>query len=334
MVSIKRYLGYNESEGALREAVSLLVEKIGECAVAREPGEFQDFRHEIRKIHEALTPDLPIQNMAILVGSAAQRLETYNRLITTTIGKRSDDFQTIFRMLQESLVKIAGENIESVQGLSRIGAELERSTGFEDLQALKLHLGECLSGLREEIEREKNASKTLIEKLQCAIEDVREPGARLPQPEIDKATGTPLHAECLTAIQEAIGKGTRHYAAVMVVKRVQPINARFGRDAGDRMLSRFREHLESHLFASDQVFRWTGPAMVAILERPEAADRVREMIRRVVEGRIEETYFASGRSVLIPISAAWSVFALTSPVDATEKQIEAFIATQGNRDFA
>jgi len=334
MVSIKRYLGYNDSESALRQAVSLLVGKIGEGAVKGDARELTAFSQEMRGIREGLTPELPLPNVLILVGSAIQEMETYNRRITRTIGQRSDNFQTIFRMLREGLVKIAGENTESVQSLCRIGAELERSIGFEDLQALKLHLGQCLSGLREEIEREKSASRTLIEKLQGMIENVREPGARLPQPRMDTATGTPFHAECLAAIQEAIGKGTRHYAAVMVVNRVQSINTRFGRDAGDRMQLRFKEHVESHLFASDQLFRWTGSAIVAILERPEPADRVRETIRRIIDARVEETYRVSGRSVLIPISAAWSVIALTSPVDATEKQIEAFIATQGNCDPA
>jgi GGDEF domain-containing protein len=334
IVSIKRYLNMNGLEEAPQQALPLVIEKLGECAVECDPEELRTFQSQMSEISDALIPDLPPKNMLVLAESAMQALEDYNKRIMKLIGRQGSDFQTIANMLQTSLVKIAGHNTESVQGLSRIGKELERAIGFKDLQSLKIHLGTCLEDLREEIDREKTASKALIERLQIEIEGFRGPGVRLPQQKADAATGLPGYEECIAAIQEAIGRGTRHYAVVMVVNRVQPISARFGKEAGDWMLAQFSEYIGTQLTPADQLFRWTGPALVGILERPQALDQVRGIVRRMFDTPINKTYDVNGRSVFIPISAASSIQILATTPEGTEKQIQKFIASQGCRDFA
>ena len=332
MISLKRFMNGNERESAALQVAALLVEKLGDCAVEDDKQELESFRAEMRVVHDAMTPDLPPENLLILAGSAMQALETYNRRVTSTISHRGDDFQSIIRMLQDSLVKITGENVQSVQSLNRIGEELDRGIGFQDLQSVKVHLSVCLSGLRQEIERGKNASKTMVEGLQIQIETFRALAKKIPDRKVDAATRVLNQEDCIAAIRNAIEKGTRHYAVVMVVNRIQPINARFGREAGDRILARFKEYIEAQLGASDQLFRWVGPAVVVIMERPQSGDQVRLLVKRMFDAPLQENLELGARSVLVPISAAWSVIALTSPPDV-EKQIEAFIASQGTRDY-
>ena len=348
MISLKRYLSSNttETEETLRQLIALFVRKIGESAVVVDQHELEAFRDEIRRVQEALTSDLPMENMLIVTGSATQALETYNKRVMRTIGNQGNDVQAILKLLQDHLGKMTGANNHSIESLGKVGEELERFKGFKDLQPLKLHLTQCLSGLRTEIEREKSASKELIERLQIDIEGFRESDrarshpdrAQLKpdreQPASDPATGLQRQGECIAAIQAAIDKGTRHYAVVMVVSRVQPINARFGRAAGDLMLLRFKEMMEIRIVAPDRLFRWSGPAMVAILERPQPLTIIRLVVKRLVDVRTEETFQFGDRAVLVPISATWCVFPLEATPAATEKQIHAFIASQGNRDFA
>jgi GGDEF domain-containing protein len=332
MISIKRFLHGNDRENAAMQVAALLVEKLGDCAVEGDTQELESFRGEMRGIHDAMTPDLSTENLLVLAGSAAQALEAYNRRITSTISKRGVEFQTIIRMLQDSLLKIGGENLQSVQSLNRIGEELDRGAGFQDLQSVKMHLSVCLSGLREEIERGKNASKTMVEGLRMQIEAFRGLAEKTADRKVNVAPGLPQQQDCIAAIQNAIEKGTRHYAVVMVVNRIQPINARFGRAAGDRILARFKECIEAQLGASDQLFRWIGPAVVVIMERPQSGDQVRTLVKRMFDTPIQENLELGARSVLIPISAAWSVITLTSAPEV-EKQIEAFIASQGGHDY-
>jgi hypothetical protein len=71
---------------------------------------------------------------------------------------------------------------------------------------------------------------------------------------------------------------------------------------------------------------------VALIERSESLDRVRDQIRRIMEMRLDENLELGERAVLIPVSAAWSVFQLVA-VTTAERQIQAFIASQGNREF-
>ena len=334
MINLKRFMNGNEREGAALQVAALLVEKLGDCAVEADKQELEIFRREMKAVHDAMTPDVPPENLLILAGSATQSLEAYNRRITSTISSRGHEFQTIIRMLQDSLLIIAGENIQSVQSLGELGEELDRGAGFTDLHSLKLHLGTCLSGLRDEIERGKTASKATVEGLQIQIEAFRKLAETIPGRKVDTAAGVLHQEDCLAAIRNAIEKGTRHYAVVMAVNRIQPINARFGRAAGDRILARFKEYIEAQLGASDQLFRWTGPAVVVIMERPQSVDQVRLLVKRMFDTPIQESLELGARSVLIPISAAWSVFVLNSTPDFVEKQIEAFIAGQSSPDLS
>jgi len=328
-----RWSGGNGSENTLRQVASLLIEKLGECAVEDDPGALETFREEMRAVRAALTPALPPENVLVLAGSATEVLQTYNRQITRGLGKQNSAYQMVIRTFLDCLVTIAGADVECIQSLGGIGKELEGAIGFKDLQALKAQLDSCLSLVLESIEREKNGAKAVLEKLQTEIESFRKPAARLPQGRVDGARGSFLQKDCVAAIREAIDRGTRHYAVVMVVNRFQPISARFGREAGDWMLSQFREYVETRLSASDRMFRWIGPAIVAILERPQALDQVRALVRRMLDNPLQATYTSDGRSVLIPLSAAWSVIKVASTLEATEQQIEAFVATHGSRDF-
>jgi diguanylate cyclase (GGDEF)-like protein len=138
---------------------------------------------------------------------------------------------------------------------------------------------------------------------------------------------------CLKAMQDPVAAGKRRYVVTMSVNRIQSINARFGHAAGDRILKVFADFITRQLNPADKVYRWTGPALVALIERSETLERVRDQIRRIMDMRLDENLDLEGRAVLIPVSSAWSVFQLGAPT-AAERQIQVFIASQGNRQFA
>lgn len=335
IVSIKRYLNLSGVEEKPGTALALVLQRLGDCAVDWDADETESFREEMRGITGGLSPVMPHKESLVAAESALQALENYNRRVAQMIDRQSQEFQAIIRMLHDSIVKIAGENVESVACLDRIDEELRQSTSLRELQSLRVHLGHCLPGLREEIRREHLATKSQIERLQIEIErnsSASADGGR-PRRRVDLATGLPGREDCAAAIRQASGSGTRHYALVMAVNRIEPISGRFGREAGDWMLSRFREFIETQLVASDMLFRWNGPAMVAILERPQAFEQVRGTFKRLLETPINETFDVAGRSVFIPISTSWSIYTLSADPDVTEKQIQKFVASQGCRDF-
>jgi GGDEF domain-containing protein len=270
-------------------------------------------------------------------------------------------------MLQETVINIAGEDTRSAKRLQEITLELEKSGLVTDLRVLKGRLTECLTGLKEEMVQQKAEAAITIENLKVTIERgrsggvaavavnspgaaergrndvaaiaVNSPGAAVRSRDsvVAKTGNSPGPAAvllcrdaALAAMRIAIAGGTRHYAVVMVVNRIQMINARFGQKIGDHMLTGFAEHLAKQLSGSDQLFRWTGPAFVAILERAESLESFRLEVKRLLDTKVEIDYSGDGRSVLIPISAVWSIMALTSTAEA-DKQIQTFIASQSTR---
>jgi hypothetical protein len=48
--------------------------------------------------------------------------------------------------------------------------------------------------------------------------------------------------------------------------------------------------------------------------------------------RLDENLEPAERAALIPVSSAWSVFQLIA-IATAERQIQAFVASQGNREF-
>jgi hypothetical protein len=61
---------------------------------------------------------------------------------------------------------------------------------------------------------------------------------------------------------------------------------------------------------------------------------VRTEMRRFADIKLEKTIEVGQRTVLIPISAGWSVFPVAPPMDALLKKVEAFTAAQIPRDYA
>jgi GGDEF domain-containing protein len=113
-----------------------------------------------------------------------------------------------------------------------------------------------------------------------------------------------------------------------VVDRVQLINARFGYAVGDQILVLLRDHLAKHLQAGDQLFRWTGPVFLALLDRPNLPDGVRAEVKRITSVKLETTVQIGTRSVLLPVASTSAIFSLFE-IDSMPlliEQIDAFVA--------
>lgn len=100
------------------------------------------------------------------------------------------------------------------------------------------------------------------------------------------------------------------------------------------MLMTFAEHFKANLSASDQLFRWHGPSIIALLERNDRLDKVRSEIRRFAEIKLEKTIEVANRTVLLPIASVWSLFSVAPPMEDLLKKMEAFTAAQVPRDYA
>jgi GGDEF domain-containing protein len=333
MVSITEYLNRGNPHAEARQLVTFLIDKIGSQAVAVDAAEYAVFSSEIESIANRITTEVTSDSLLVIAGSAAQALDSYNQRISRLFHKQGADMQGIIRMMAETVVQIGGQNTRSVQRLHEIGDQFESAGEIKDLAQLKGHLSECLRGFREEAQHQRELAETLIANLREQIESRPAWASPEEHERVDPITGLPGKDACMRALQEPVGIGKRRYVVTMSVNRIQSINARFGNPAGDHVLNAFGKFVGKQLPATDKLFRWTGPAVVAVIERSEMLDRVRAQIKRIMDIRLDEKLELGERSVLIPVSSAWSVFQLIA-VATAERQIQAFIASQGNHEFA
>lgn len=333
MVSIKRYLNRSDTDTPLRQVVSLLLEKIGSEAVVADENEVAAFRTDIRSLRDHVDQRSTPEEIVSTAESAAVIMEAYNNEISAFLRKQRRELKNIVTIMMETVAAITGENTRAVERLRGIGDNLERTLAAADLDTLKLNLAECLQDFRQETLRQKEEAENMIIALRRDIE--RGPQQSVPPEltEIDEATSLPLKDACVKAMHASIPPGKRRYVVTLVLNRLQAVNARFGFEVGNRVLCRFGEFIEQQILPEDRLFRWRGPALVAVLERPEGIDMIRAQIRRMLESRLEQTLDVEGRPVMITVSARWSAFQLTTTVAAAEKQIETFAASQMSREY-
>jgi PleD family two-component response regulator len=125
------------------------------------------------------------------------------------LASQGNEVSHILGMLQDTVIKIAGEHTRSAKRL------------------------------REETLQQKADAAATVQKLQT-IERGQSGTMAKPSNRSDAVTGLLCRDDAIIAMQAAIEGCARQYAVAMVVNRVQMINTRFGQEVGDRMLVGFK----------------------------------------------------------------------------------------------
>jgi len=302
--------------------------------VEGDKADYERFRSDIDQIATTLTARTPFPELLVMARGAVRAMEDYNRRTGKHVHQQKEELQKMLSMLTKTVITIGSSSDASVGKLQDIEKSIERARMLEDIHALKHRLGECLDVVREETLRQKVDSQRTVESLQqqleCSEDRMRTSAAA---PDIDKATGLPGKAEAEKAIQSALDAPNGKFLAIAVISRVQAVNARFGYAVGDKVLAACAEHFRNSLSASDQLYRWHGPALIAVFTRAERIDQVRAEIRRFADSKLEKIVDIGNRSIVIPISANWSVLPIAPTMEALLKKVEAFTAAQVPRDY-
>jgi GGDEF domain-containing protein len=226
-------------------------------------------------------------------------------------------------MLASALVRTCAGNQRAVAGIRSMERGMERASQLEDIQDVKRELAGCLASVSKELERQAAEAAANDSIARCALRDpvvqlatreAADPGGELYS---DPVTGLPGPRQAQSAITGSMGAG--HWAVVAAkVDRVEAINARFGREAGDRVMLFISQHFASKLQPNDQIFRWHGPCLLALVDRGDSVDGLRAEMSRLLKTRIDQTIELGERSILVPLSLSWIVIPLWQVEGADE----------------
>lgn len=199
--------------------------------------------------------------------------------------------------------QICSASDECIIRLDEVEDQIEETSGIEGVRVLRFRLEECLQTLRDQTRHQHEQMSQLFLRLQQLIDGMQAEGGEdaILGPEIDKVSGLEEREAAERAMTAAMERGGLFYAALFVVDRLHLINAQFGYSTGDRILREFSEHLKTSLLPQDQLFRWSGPAFLAVFERSEEPAEIEADIQRIAGGQLEAAVQIGNGCVRLPI---------------------------------
>lgn len=338
MISLRSYLrgdGNRDADATYRHVIELLLQGIALHTVQGEEAAYERFQADIERLATTLTSDAKPAELLVAAGELTRALEDYGRSTTEFIRRQNSELQNMVSMLTQTVIKVGSNSETSVAKLRDIEKALAHARMVEDIKVLKMRLGECLDTVHAEAERQKTDGQAAIAKLELELSATRDRVGVVAHPkEVDTVSGLPSKGEAERALRSVAAAPEGKYVVVVVVNRVNAVNARFGYAVGDQILIRCAQRFRTGLTESDELYRWQGPAFLAILSRKARIDEVRSEIRRFADAPQEETIDVGNRNVLISVSSNWSVLTASSSFESLHKKIEAFTAAQVPREYA
>jgi GGDEF domain-containing protein len=190
------------------------------------------------------------------------------------------------------------------QRLSEIEDQIDEACNIDAVRVMRFRLTEYLQQLRDQTLRPRERMAEALAELREQLEIVQ--GVKSSQKTSaaaapDTLTGLQARGCAERALATALDAGLPAYAALFVVDRLHVINARYGYSTGDQILRVVCDHLASGVSPGDRLFRWTGPAFVALMERVESLAEIEQEINRIGSAPLKVTVQIGNGSVSLPI---------------------------------
>jgi GGDEF domain-containing protein len=265
----------------------------------------------------------------------AQSIERYSQQLQQRANRERETVRGYLRTFLDHLEGVHTEVAETAQ-LAQMRGHLEAGQP-EDPDAMKLLISGCLTSLQQSYREKQSSQETLIASLRDRIQVLEQfcppipaaasatQGPALPVVS-DPCTGLPAKSEAEAALQRVAG-AAQYYIAIFYVHRMNLINARFGEEIGNEIILYCSQHIATSLIRpADSLFRWSGPAFIAILERDESPQAVAGEVRRVVSAPLSRFFDNSSRTMYLPIRLTAESFPVVNQdYDAVSGQIANFI---------
>ncbi len=306
------------------ELAQLLVEAMDRHAVEGAPEELARFRGSTREVLSALGTHAPPDELLQHATRAVEALKVYNQHVAEYLRRPVVELQAKVRLLTAAITAVSSASHQNIRRLQEIKGQVLGSMDVRDMRFLRQRLSECLDGVLAEAERQRAETERAAEELKRTTRQAAERREEEGKAQCDAATGLPMRARAEEEIAQACQEDAPAFVVVMVINRVETLNRSFGEQFGDVLLQRFAEFVQQQLLAVDQLFRWSGPTVVALIRRRTTLDAVRGAIDTALAPKLEHTVNTVTREVQLPISARWTVLPLMASPRLLFHKIDSF----------
>jgi GGDEF domain-containing protein len=291
------------------------------------------FRAGLAGIRRQLVPEITAPEALDLAGGAIQIIAEHNQLTAGKLRSQFQELRCIIATFIGAVAAMVSASDASLAQLAKIQAQVSAAEKIDDLRSLKAHLCDCLSGITSEVEaHHKNSASGMARLAEGARQFEISAGRAQPRTALDQVTGLPTRAEAVAALSKASAGDMPAVAVVFVIKRLKQTNSRFGRGAGDSLLSWLSTYLGSGANPEEGLFRWSGPALLAVIGRNVPLVRIRQDLAALIGDMPAREMAIGSRKVPVAVSVGWMVFPVTAQVSRLVGQVDAFVESQSAED--
>jgi diguanylate cyclase (GGDEF)-like protein len=335
LISLGTFLrphGCDEDASYVR-ALSLLLQGIELHTLEHNPEDYECFQAELSGVQRGLFPKISIPWMFVLVGRAIKALEEYSRRTAGRLRAQFTELQSITSTLSNAITSMVSASEASLARLRAIQTLLSAAERMDDLRLVKKHLCDCLNDMAADVQEHRHNSvdggARLAEGAQELENSIHRAQRRVAS---DPVTGLPARAEAEAALSQIAATGDAAVAVVLTLKRLKQMNSRFGHGVGDSLLAKLSTYLQSGASLGAGPYRWSGPALMAIITRNVSFDRIRHEIGGLVADMPEYQIAVGERMVTILASVGWAVLPVTGAVDKLVRELDEFVVSQNLED--
>ena len=323
---------------ALKEVTLLLLGSTADHAVRCGDGDIEAFRQLVRESSDTINNAKTASQVLMSSGALSQGISQYfiqtQRRVDALLSDVGSTFQNVLRHLEVLHGAAESQSIEALRAVFEQGLR-EGSLGSAKEQALQ-SLGEWSQHAEEKRRQALELTGSLQDRITILEQSVprnSRSSAGTSQTggssdvTVDSCTGLPVRSEAEAALNRALEGEVQSYAAVFYLHRMGLTNARFGEPIGNQVILFCSQHIATVVArGNDSLFRWSGPAFVAVLERPDSSSTVSAEVQRLISAPFSRFFETSSRSVYLPVKVTATVIPLFETNYAeVSAQMERFI---------
>ena len=300
-----------------------VLETVDAHAFCWSPPDYARFHNDMAECLRLLKDRASSSDILLAGANAARSIEQYQRDTQQAVESSLGEIHEMLGMLLGAVIPASQEHAENGVELRRIEKSIRETRIAEDLRAQKDRLAGALARLTK---------LGRVAGVHSAASPAAGPPSSSTEP-LDPLTGLPSKAAAEKAILGLDAASEGAFLVVVYVQRMAHFNARLGDKLGNELLFLTTQRIANALLRpDDQMFRWRGPAFVALLRRPDTLVEVKREVKRVMSSRFQFD-LRGGAMLVTPALVAESFAAGPGKGANLIREIEDFIALPSTSGF-